>query len=241
MTFNSKLADDILEAIFPLPEHFGIIVPNDDDAVPICFNLLQEKVEKVDPCAELHFGMSKFVITSYHLGNVAIKIPFNGYYECGWDYENDCDDLDNLEWYDFCWATGPDSSDYCLAEYEKYKRLKTYGLDCFVTKTIFYKEICGVRIFIQEFATSICDDFTPRRASKGSHDLAFRWQKERKFNMDVEWIANCLDKYGKSKVTRFLLYCENLDPDILEDIHSGNYGYRNDGTPCILDFSNFLN
>ena len=58
--------------------------------------------------------------------------------------------------------------------------------------------------------------------------------------MDTNWIANCIDKYGQSKVERFLNYCENIDPDLLEDVHSGNYGYREDGTPAILDFSNFL-
>ena len=53
------------------------------------------------------------------------------------------------------------------------------------------------------------------------------------------FLANCLDKYGKSKVKRFLHYCANIDPDILEDIHDGNFGYRKDETPCLLDYSNF--
>ena len=57
--------------------------------------------------------------------------------------------------------------------------------------------------------------------------------------MNTEWIAICLDKYGKSKVERFLYYCENIDLDILDDIHNGNYGYRTNGTPCIIDYSGY--
>ena len=42
-------------------------------------------------------GMSKIVIISPNLGNVVIKIPFNGLY--GKRYE-----MGILEWNPFCWA-----------------------------------------------------------------------------------------------------------------------------------------
>ena len=118
--------------------------------------------------------------------------------------------------------------------------LKTYGLDCFVAKVMLYKEKCGVRVFIQEEVTPENDSYCTCRPSKKSQDLADKWYDEGKFYIEPEWIANCLDKYGKSKVERFLYYCANIDPDILEDVHSGNFGYRSNETPCILDYSNFL-
>lgn len=232
MTFNYKLIDEFLNAIFPLPEKFGIICDDDaDESEPINFIHLQEIIYDIDHDANIYFGMSKIVITSSNLNNVVIKIPFNGYFIKSTAEEK--------YWHCFHWATGSDPKDYCLTEFEKYNKLKTYGLDCFVAKIMFYKEICGVRVFLQEQIIPENDSYYPHKPSKKSQDLANKWYDEGKFHIDPEWIANCLDKYGKSKVKRFLHYCANIDPDILEDIHDGNFGYRKDETPCLLDYSNF--
>lgn len=232
MTFNHRLVDEFLEAIFPLPEQFGVIISDDDETTePIDYSLIQEVVWDVDPDASVYFGMSKLVIVAPSLNGVVIKIPFNGRY-----YE-DCEG--ELHWVPFEWATGSDKSDYCLTEYEKYNRLKTYGLNCFVAKTIFYGIRCGVRVFIQEEVTSQNDLYQTRRPSEKSSNLANKWYDEGKFYIEPEWIANCLDKYGESKVERFLYYCSNIDPDILEDMHDGNFGYRPNELPVLLDYSNY--
>lgn len=232
MTFNNKLVDKILEAIFPLPEEFGVILQDDEEIEPVDFSYVQEAVVDADPDADVYFGMSKLVICSPHLGGIVIKIPFNGFYYVD-------EETGELIWNDFTWATGSDNSDYCLTEFEKYKRLRTYGLDCFVAKTFFYKVKSGVRVFIQEEVSSMNDLYQTRKPSQKSSDLVKKWREEGKVHMDSEWVANCLDKYGKSKVERFLYYCANIDPDILEDMHDGNFGYRGDETPCILDYSNY--
>lgn len=228
MVFNHELVNEILDAIFPLPDEFGVALSEDYDPEPSSLSSLEAAVHDIDEDASILFGMSKLVITSPNLENVVIKIPFNGYYD---EYK---------EWNDFRWAPGSDPSDYCLAEYEKYRRLKTYRLDCFVAKIFHYKTISGVYVFIQEKVTPKCDLYFKYKASAKSQNLAKEWYKERKFDIDPEWIANCLDKYGKSKVERFLYYCANIDLDILEDAHSGNFGYRNNETPVILDYSNYL-
>ena len=224
MTFNHNAVDKILTAIFPLPEEFGL----DNDTKPVNFSLIQNQIKTVDACAHINFGISKMAIISPSFNNVVIKIPFNGEFN------------EYAEWLPFEWANGSSSSDYCLAEYEKYCRLKTYGLDCFVAKTIKYKTIDNVRIFIQEKAIPEEDtcfsNFIPSLKSK---KLAQKWQEEGQSIFDTLWFANCLDKYGQSKVQRFLYYCNNIDLDILEDTHEGNYGYRENGTPVILDYSNF--
>ena len=230
MTFNHNIIDKILQKIFPLPEQFGTIYGIDPTDTLID---IENKIYQVDSKASLYHGASKMVITSPNFGNVVIKIPFNGLYE-------EDEKTGELYWYDFSWATGSSSNDYCLAEYEKYHRLKTYGLDCFVAKTLYYKKINGVRIFLQEQVTpenNLCSSYVPSLQSK---DLANKWYKEGRFDIESEWIANCLDKYGESKVKRFLYYCTNIDPDILEDTHGGNYGYRINGTPAILDYSNYM-
>ena len=225
---NYELIDRFLERIFPLPENFGLKLTDEEDSEPVYFSDFEDAVYKTDISASVYFGMSKIVITSPNLGDVVIKIPFNGYFS------------DSFEWHPFVWATGSDAADYCLAEYEKYNKLKTYGLNCFVAKTIYYKTIDGIRIFLQEKVTPENDIYKTKKPSKKSRDIASKWYEEGKFDINPEWIATCLDRYGKSKVKRFLYYCANLDLDILEDAHGGNFGYREDGTPALLDFSNFL-
>ena len=232
MTFNSKIINNILDKIFPLPDKFGVVVSEDCENEPINFYEIQSAINEIDSDAHINYGMSKLVIISPKIGEAVIKIPFNGYYL-------EDEDTGELEWYPFEWARGTDNSDYCLTEYEKYERLQTYDLDCFVAKTILYKEKCGVRIFLQELVTPESESLCSPNASKNSKDLAKEWKEEGKFYIDSEWIANCLDKYGKSKVERFLYYCSNLDLDILEDVHGGNFGYRKNGEPCLIDYSNY--
>ena len=118
MTFNHKLVDEFLEAIFPLPKEFGVICCNDDDeSEPVDFSLFKEAIWNIDNKASIFFGMSKMVITSPNLGNVVIKIPFNGCYEEKYMGGG-------LKWSPFCWATGSDPMDYCLTEFEKYNRIR---------------------------------------------------------------------------------------------------------------------
>ena len=232
MHFNSKIINNILDNLFPLPEQFGVVVSMDEPSEPININDIRNIVYEIDPDAFVYFRMSKLVIFSNNIGDVVIKIPFNGYYL----EDNDTGELD---WTTFQWAAGTDRSDYCLTEYEKYERLQAYDLECFVAKTIFYKTKCGVRVFLQERVTPESELLNSPNASKNSKDLAEKWKDEGKFCIDSQWIATCLDKYGKSKVERFLYYCSNLDLDILEDVHSGNFGYRPNGEPCLIDYSNY--
>lgn len=234
MTFNHNLINKFLEAIFPLPQEFGVVW-DDYENMPIDFPFFKKSINNVDPDASIFFGASKIVICSPNLKNVVIKIPFNGYF-IETEENGECD----RDWYPFEWATGSDTSDYCLAECEKYHRLKAYGLDCFVAKTFHYKTIDGVRIFLQEKVIPENNLYTIKKPSKKSQELANKWHKEGKIYIKPEWIASCLDKYGESKVERFLHYCTNIDLDILEDLHSGNFGYRNNETPCILDYSNYM-
>ena len=231
MTFNRDFINKILDSIFPLPEEFGLI----DNEEPIDFEIIQDKVFNVDPAANIFFGASKMVIVSPTIGDVAIKIPFNGSFE--YDYSSSEDTI----WTPFLFVPGSKEYDYCLAEYEKYEKLKIYELDCFVAKTIFYKTLYNVNIFLQELVTSVAEIYENYPlASDNSRKTAKEWYIEGRFNIDPEWIANCIDTYGESKVKNFLYYCTDIDEDILNDAHSNNYGYRKDNTPVILDYSNFL-
>lgn len=241
MVFNQKLVDDFLDAIFPLPEEFGIVsmAEEGEEDYPVNFDALRQEIFDVDSSARVDWGMSKLVISSPNLNNIVIKIPFNGYYMQLVD-ESKEDPTYFHEWCEFEFATGSDCSDYCLSEYEKYQRLAVYSLDCFVAKTMFYKTIDGIRIFLQEEVIPFSDSADEYPASLMSKKIANKWHKDREFSgIDPDWIANCIDIYGISKVKRFLFYCKNIDLDILEDMHDSNFGYRKNSTPVILDYSNF--
>ena len=237
MVFNHELVDNILNVIFPLPENFGIILYANEYEEDEYLEEIKHNVKKIDPTIFIEYGMSKMVIMSPKLENIVIKIPFNGYFM----EEKDLNTEERKKvWEPFYFAPCSNSSDYCLAEFEKFDKLKTYDLECFVANTIYYKNIFNTNVFIQEQITPINYSEKTYKPSKNSRDIAERWHEEEKTYMDTDWIANCIDKYGQSKVEKFLNYCSNMDPDILEDMHCGNYGYREDGTPALLDFSNYL-
>ena len=237
MKINHKLINDFLNAVFPLPECFGPTYTDFDGDSLENFYTIKDNICKIDPAADVLYGASKLVIISPKLKDFVIKIPFNGYWSETF-YEDG--DNDELEWVDFYQAPTDDGYDYCYAEYEKYIDLKKAYLKDFVAATIFYKEKDGFRIFLQE---KVFSSYVGSKTSlsRKSMDLALKWKKERKFDLYVnaQWVAACLDYYGVKKTKKFLNYCNEVDEDILSDCHEGNYGYRKDGSPVLLDFSGY--
>lgn len=237
MKINYSLVDEILEAIFPLPAQFGI----DTDTEELYWlDDMKEIVEDIDSDSEFYFGMSKMVIVPSE-EDFVIKIPFNGYYYGGWD---DNDEYENM-WHDFSNAPGSKSSDYCFSEFEKYLALKRKGLGFFVAKTIFYKTISNINIYLQEKVIPFSDYVF----SNPSHEITKQSERIAQGMLMSEqlstsrihptWLATCIDKYGLNKVNKFLNYCAAVDNDLLADLHRSNYGYRKNNMPALLDFSNF--
>ncbi len=234
--FNLDLVNRFLDSIFPLSECFGVTCSEEDGEDFTDRHIFEDAIGAVDPDAKLTWGMSKMVIDSPSLDFV-IKIPFNGYYSETY-YEDG--DNDELEWCDFYEAPTEDGYDYCLVEFEKFKELSKRGLSLFVANTIFYREIQNFRVFLQEKVNPVfySGDGIPSKVSK---KIALKWKKEKGYHaIDSTWIANCIDYYGAKKTEKFLNYCYNEDYDIISDCHNGNYGYREDGSPALLDFSGFF-
>lgn len=218
--FNKDFANKMLATLCPLPDCFG------RDCDSIYDTVIDNWFFQYDFNASIKYGASKLVILSPEFGDSVLKISFKGYFE---------DD----EWVPFEGAPGSDPTDYCLAEYEKYKKLKELNLDCFVAETSPYVTIGNVRIFIQEKITPYDEivDCSFDHPTKNSMKLAEKYCPSS--SLDLTWIANCFDCYGASKVIDFFDYCDT-DHDILSDFYETNYGYRKNGTPALLDFSNFL-
>lgn len=244
MNINYTLVDEILDAIFPLPEKFGI-GGGMEYIEDIAFHLQGYISEDI----KVYHGVSKMVIVSDNLGDVVIKVPFNGQYSCGClsgpcrhssKWIGKSENGIPIEFDYFCGAGGSDKSDYCLAEYEKYQDLEDVDLSIFVAETLFYKVKDGVRIFLQERVNPVEDSIATPRPSEKSIKAAKRYNSDSAYvYMDCNWIANCIENYGEEITEKFLSYATDIDEDILGDMHDGNFGYRDDGTPVLLDFCDF--
>lgn len=238
MVFNHNIVDAILDSIFPLPKNFGICLSSEEgedyDGIVGYFDILNS-IKDIDPFAYLDWGVSKLVIISPEAGDIVIKIPFHGRTESidVMGYEEDV----------FCKfeaASGSDPSDYCLAEYEKYENLKAESLECFLAHTELYQYRDNYAVLVQEKVVPKAYDEGKRLSSLQSEKIAKEWlNSATKPYFPLAWMANCIDKYGVEKAEAFLKYCDTVDPYILEDVHSGNYGYRPDGSPVLLDFSGY--
>lgn len=180
--------------------------------------------------AHYNYGVSKlaFILEAY---NWVVKIPFNGYYSASWDEEKNTYSEDEEEFFSFQYAMN--DWDYCNTELEKYKKAIEKGLSCFFAET---KYLCKGKndhpIYIQEKVIPINEDTLKRTPSKKSLKFA-----KKQYYFNNEWLATAVDFYGMDKVVEFLDYINNIDPEISQDLHYGNYGYRLDGSPCLLDFS----
>jgi hypothetical protein len=260
MNFNRELALKLVNTVFDMmPEdcQFGPVCGNDQ--TPTNFEMIYDEVKKVDEDADVHYGISKLVIISPHLGNYVIKVPFNGMYEENYDYkctldggcpyscgscyhcEHSIEPDPNEYWCDYSNADSPTGWNYCDAEWKKYKNLRKIGLDCFVAKIYPFVEINGFKCFIQEIAVAEnnTNGSETSRVTVASRKKAESLNNEFYCDLNEDWLGLCIEIFGAKKVRRFMEYARYTDHDILADMHSGNYGYRPNGTPCILDFASF--
>lgn len=232
--FDKNIVNKILKQIFPIPENFGAGEIEGEKL----FYQIKHKIKQIDDSIEVTRGLTKLVIVLPEQYNYVIKIPFNGHY-----YGKEFAFFKNAN-------NDEDYSDYCLTEYLKYQQLKKEKLECFVAKTIYYKTINSTRIFIQEKiiplekSYSSFNPFEPPEPSERSKKIAHSLIDDNSDNYicfpdDIEWISNCIDIYGFKKTEDFFIYCSEYDSDILDDAHDGNYGYRKNGEPAILDYSNY--
>ena len=57
----------------------------------------------------------------------------------------------------------------------------------------------------------------------------FYWRR-----LSDRWLAAALKKYGKEKVDKFVDFINEFD---VNDLHSANVGFRNNGDPVLIDYS----
>lgn len=248
LKINFENINKVLEAISPLPEDFGVHNSSSEVEEEWILEEIYERAFQADHYISIKHGISKLVLISPNFGDVVVKIPFNGSFkeETFYSYHSsnsankycDTNDWKNC-FYPFTGASGRDRSDYCLLEYELYRKMKKASFSCFAVKTIFYTIINEVRIFLQEAATPLEDADKDDLAivSEKSRKIATKWRDQDVTYMDKEWIAACIEKYGEKKTKKFIQYAE--DNFLFCDMHDGNYGYRKGGYPVLIDFCDF--
>lgn len=253
MRYNRDVAMRIFAVLEEyLPENFG--KTQGDDFI-VDMGEIEGRIWAIDHTVRFYSGISKLAIVAESLGEVAIKVPFNGCYEYSDEYhdylhsdEYDYDD-DNEEWdFDrkycfekFCGGGGKCNDDYCAEEYAAYKELKELGYEKFVAETELLGGINGMYILVQEFVASMNDFDKKVINSKKSVETSKRIREDyvTANNVEDEWVAACVEHYGEELSEKFFNYTEEDGYSILADAHWGNYGYRENGSPCILDFSDF--
>lgn len=169
---------------------------------------------------EFAWGCTKFVAISNRNDNYIIKIPFEGYYEH--NYKTDEDDYTEFS-----------MGDYCAIEENIYAEIENEDFAVLFAETA----SLGNGFYVQERAESCfnyCDE--TRSSSKDSLKKAEEWEKEYiTGGFATEWVAIAIDFYGEEVVEHFLTYARQN----IHDIHTGNYGYRFDGSPVIFDYSGY--
>ena len=143
------------------------------------------------------------------------------------------------------------SINYCALEAEKYARACAEGIEeCFAA---IYEvgEINGVKFYLQEFANVDEDSTTDSFYEYASE------QVEKYFNRDEEDEGN--ERHFVDEIWDFIYemddeerilavfngrkdirkICNFIDDEEINDLHSGNWGFTNDGREVIIDYSGY--
>lgn len=204
-----------------IPSQFG----SDDE------NDTSEEIEAImDECdknVECRYGASKFIML-FDGSDKIVKIPMNGTWFYNYD-DNDSADYDDPVWEPFATA------DYCALEALIYEAAVEAGLEMFFASTVEAGRTskgCGIPYYISEKVNTGYDyDREPSEDSKKkAREMTNRG------HVSVDFVADALDFYGETLVQQFLEFVREWD---INDLHDGNIGYRNDGSPVLLDYSGF--
>ena len=184
--------------------------------------------EQLDSTVNTLWGVTQFVIISEEWDKV-VKIPF----DCFYDYNEDGDYVAN--YFD---------TNYAERSFYIYDQAKRFDISPIFAKMEYLgRSVSNTPIYLQEkIQSTFCDDTsrTSRTYSQKSYDKASEICKERaslwKY-FPLNWLAAAIDYYGFELVENFINFC---DENNIRDWHSANYGWREDGSPVVIDWGGYL-
>ena len=205
--------DDLKKIV--IPDEFGC---DDDDYGDV----LDEVINQI-PC-NYAYGVSKFVI--FINDKEVAKIPFNGQFF--WDDESK----------EYVFENFHNIMDYCALEADIYEEAVTRGLEMFFAGTRYVGHTAdNTPFYISERVNKNLDDVwddvsdeevaTARTYAQTKEDFSWRRLSDR-------WLALALRFYGKELVDKFVKFIKDFG---INDLHFNNVGVREDGSPCLIDYS----
>lgn len=188
-------------------------------------NVIVPFEEKYNKPFDWAFGATKLVLIFKDLGFV-IKIPLsycNGEELCGAE-----DALDNWN--------------YCEQEAVRFEWMRDEKLDKIFAETRRLTDIHSFPIYIQEYVETLNKISNEKREdayyshtnldTKKIEEISNKNNYE---NIDIEWEADVLVKYGEEFYTHFMNVISDYD---IRDLRIANIGYI-DKRPVILDYAGF--
>ena len=225
LLIEDKLTKVFNEIVKKVPKKFGW---DDYDTEEENTAVISEALRDAKVAGGAYRGATKAVAVVSGCSSV-LKVPYSG----KWDYDEsvDCDYFTRFE--------GADNSkdhnwDHCLTEYEVYEAAKENGLDIFFPKTEIMGECKSGTIIKQERVL----DFYEYCSISEDRTIELVYLDAKYCDLiDSQWIAAAIERYGKAMVDKLIDFLEDNFPIVVEDLHNGNIGFRENGDPIILDFS----
>ena len=207
-----------------VPTQFGI--NNEGDECSVAMEEVMEQLPQsvAEGCA---WGVSKFVIFPDEDKDVVVKLPFSGTFCEVWQ-----DDTEEYESYFDYYNSKHDN--YCEMEANIYEEAEEEGVEEFFASTKYAgRTASDTPYYVSERVYGyISDELIRVTPSEDSVKKA-----ESKYaSMRTSWLAEAIEWYGEAKVDKFLKFVETHN---INDLHNGNFGYRKNGAPCLLDYSGF--
>lgn len=162
--------------------------------------------------------------------DVVIKIPFIGEESC---YEDDV-----IEFY------GADGDwDYCRLEANLYNCAKEKKIEIFFAETKYITTIQDYPIYTQPIVQIFYNSNIHKSFDESNKDYIKIKDSLVKtsriiadnYGLESEWLFIAFKKYGFYMLKKFLTFLKDYD---INDLHSGNIGYKNN-LPILLDYSGY--
>lgn len=131
------------------------------------------------------------------------------------------------------------SFNYCKREVDIYNDAVAFGVESFFCKPSYLGKFREIELYSQERCAH-CGAYSTKKhpSNESLNQLDHILNSRDKFHMLHSWTfdASIIDFYGQEFYSKLLDFvCDNIT-----DIHGNNIGYRENGSPCIFDFSGFM-
>ena len=223
---------DTIDRLALIPTEFGANI--EEDWCPVAEELGWKIKKETGISIEVYHGVSKMAIIIPGC-SLVIKIPFNGQWRYEERYNEETEEYEKGE---ECFEPFYEYEDYCALEESVYQNAEAAGFEQYLAETKFYKAIKNAYIYVQERVYTLYSDkaSTPSEGSRKKID-----ERNGEYLSNKDWSACFIDFFGEEAFEKFYNYCVYGDDEhemcMADDLHSGNIGFRADGSPIILDYS----